>query len=86
MMEARQVSMEPWDYTLYEASDGSLILKVLFSEGDRKVDVGRFFRIDPLGQSGDVSLALRDLSASIRDQYPDVSHAELEKSMITIVQ
>ena len=85
-MEARQVSMEPWDYTLYEASDGSLIVKVVFIEGDRKVDVGRFFRIDPLDRSGDVSLALRSLSASIRDQYPDERHTELEKSTLTIVR
>ena len=42
-MQLRKLAMNPWDFTLYSTEDGSRIMKVMFSEGDYKVDVEHYF-------------------------------------------
>lgn len=85
MIEIRRISLEPWDYTLYTATDGSLILKVVFSEGDYKMDVGRFFKIDSGYRDCNVE-ELKVLSANIRDNFPDVEYEQVEKKDLQIVK
>lgn len=85
MIEIRRISMEPWDYTLYEASDGFLVLKVVFSEGDYKMDVGRFFKIGAEYRDTD-AVKLKSLSASIRDKYPNVNYEQIEKKELQILK
>jgi hypothetical protein len=84
LIEIRRISVEPWDYTLYEASDGLLILKVIFSEGDYKMDVGRFFMVDSEYRDSDVE-KLKSLSAAIRDDFPNVRYEQVEKKNLQIV-
>lgn len=45
VIELRKISANPWDYTLYESSDGSFVLKVMFSDGEYKIDIGRYFQL-----------------------------------------
>lgn len=42
-MSAVKVAINPWDFTLYKCDDSTYIRKVIFSEGEYKVDVERFF-------------------------------------------
>lgn len=85
MIGIRRISMEPWDYTLYEASEGFLVLKVVFSEGDYKMDVGRFFKISPEYRDSD-SESLKHLSSAIRDKFPNVDYEQIEKSNLQIIK
>ncbi|MCW1973761.1 UNVERIFIED_ORG: hypothetical protein FHW05_002625 [Pantoea agglomerans] len=41
-MSAVKVAINPWDFTLYKCDDSTYIMKVIFSEGEYKVDVERF--------------------------------------------
>lgn len=77
--------MEPWDYTLYRAADGSLFIKVVFSEGDYKIDVGRFFRLPPADEKSATEDAM-DLAARIRSDYPNVAYEKVEKSSLKIIE
>lgn len=77
--------MEPWDYTLYEATDGFLVLKVVFSEGDYKMDVGRFFKIDSGYRDSDAE-KLKSLSAAIREEFPNLKYEQIEKANLQIVK
>lgn len=85
MIEIKRIAMEPWDFTLYEASDGSLILKVVFSEGDYKIDIGRFYRLEGIDRDAD-SETLKKVSESIREAFPDVQFEQVEKSQLQIVK
>jgi hypothetical protein len=85
-MEVSRISMNPWDFTLYKSNDGSLILKVIFSEGEYKTDIGRYFVIDPSGIDTANLEDLKKLSAQIRADYPDVSLPQVDKSDVTILK
>ncbi|KAA5929621.1 hypothetical protein F3I27_01365 [Pantoea sp. Bo_2] len=67
-MSKNKIAMNPWDFTLYECEDSSYVMKVMFSEGDYKVDVERFFIVTPyIGiHSIDIEM-LKDLSKKIRE-------------------
>lgn len=43
MSDLKQTMGNPWDFTLYVCGNGNYIIKVIFSEGQYKVDVARFF-------------------------------------------
>ena len=84
MLELTRVSMNPWDFTLYRASDGTHIMKVIFSEGEYKTDVERYFLLaEPIDSSYAVDW-LSKLSAEIRSMYPNVGYSELAKSDLVI--
>jgi hypothetical protein len=84
-MEWKRISMSPWDFCLYESDDdGSFVLKVIFSEGEHKVDIERYFVVGSLNRFGMTMDALRDPSARIRDNYPDVSFPQVDKSNLKI--
>jgi phage terminase large subunit-like protein len=83
-MELKRIAMNPWDFTLYESKDGSFVLKVIFSEGEYKVDIGRYFIVDPLSPDNMTIEALKELSARIRTDYPNVSFPQVEKSNLKI--
>lgn len=82
--------MNPWDYTLYKSPDGIYVLKVMFSEGEYKIDVGRYFRLTPPvknlcdGESMAPDM-LRRLAEDIRLNYPDIIYPEVEGSAIKFV-
>ena len=42
-MSAVKVAINPQDFTLYKFDDSTYIMKVIFIEGEYKVDVERFF-------------------------------------------
>lgn len=85
-MELRKVAMNPWDFTLYSSNDGSMVMKVMFSEGDYKIDVGRFFLIDSLTSGVDDIEQLKALAAHIRADYPDLEFPVLNKSDLKILK
>jgi hypothetical protein len=84
-MIVRQIVMKSWDFTLYEAHDGSLILKVMFSEGDYKIDVGRFFIVDSLSIDRDDAESLKNLAARIRAEYPSTPLPQVAASELNVV-
>ncbi|MGD8165577.1 hypothetical protein [Pantoea sp. FN0307] len=43
MSDLKQIMVNSWDFTLYVCGNGDYIIKVIFSEGQYKVDVARFF-------------------------------------------
>lgn len=85
-MELKKIAMNPWDFTLYKATDGSIVMKVIFSEGDYKIDVGRFFLIDSLGDGSDDMELLKTMAAQIRANYPDVAFSLLDKADLKILK
>lgn len=83
-MELRRVSLNPWDFTLYRSTEGSFVLKVVFSEGAYKMDIERYFVI---GYLDDDSMdTLKRLAAKIRDDYPNTPYSEIRKADVTILK
>ncbi|BBY28665.1 hypothetical protein [Mycolicibacterium sediminis] len=68
-----------WDYTLYESTDGSKILKVMFSEGPYKIDVSRYFVVDALVLGPADESALGALAELVRRDYPDTGLPEIDR-------
>ena len=67
-MSKNNIAMNPWDFTLYECDDTSYVMKVMFSEGDYKVDVERFFIVTPYIDIRSIDIEmLKDLSKKIRE-------------------
>ncbi|BBY17209.1 hypothetical protein [Mycolicibacterium litorale] len=85
-MQLSKIAMSPWDFTLYATENGSRVLKVMFSDGDYKVDIGRFFLIDSLAWGADDIEQLKNLAAQIRADYPDVSFPVLDKADLEILK
>lgn len=90
MIELKKISANPWDYTLYKSPDGIFVLKVMFSEGEYKIDIGRYFQLTlpdkgALDGEGIRAEVLRDLTEEIRSNYPNISYPEIEKSAIKLV-
>ncbi len=71
--------MNPWDFTLYESDKGTVVIKVMFTEGDYKVDVGRFFVLDSKVSELDIEY-LKAISKKIRENYQDYKGVEVLKS------
>jgi hypothetical protein len=85
MIELRKVALNPWDFTLYRSNEGAHALRVVFSEGEYKMDVERYFVIDtPLDPSYPLG-ELQALSARIRAEYPDTALRQVRKSDLTII-
>ena len=86
MIELRRVAVNPWDFTLYRSDDGTHVMKVIFSEGQYKMDVERYFVLDsPIDQSYDLD-DLKSLSATIRSEFPDTALRQLSKSDLTFTK
>ncbi|KMO79425.1 hypothetical protein [Mycolicibacterium obuense] len=77
-IELTKLADSPWEWTLYEASDGSFVLRVMFSEGPYKIDVGRYF----LMQGGLRPDDPADIAARIKRDYPTVDFTEISKSTV----
>lgn len=41
----KMLHSQPWDFTVYLTESGEYIIKVMFSEGDYKVDIGRYYAL-----------------------------------------
>lgn len=85
-MEVSRVAMNPWDFTLYQTGNGAFILKVIFSEGEYKSDIGRYFALDKLTIDSTNIDDLKLLASQIRSDYPNVPLQQIEKSAITILK
>lgn len=67
-MIKKELLKNPWDFTLYKVNDESYLMKVMFSEGDYKVDVERFFIVTPYIDIRSIDIEmLKDLSRKIRE-------------------
>lgn len=85
-MKLTSIAMNPWDFTLYTSDDGSMVMKVMFSEGDYKTDVGRFFLVDALNTGADDMESLKAVAAQIRADYPSVALPVLDKAELQILK
>lgn len=86
MIELRKVAVNPWDFTLYRSDDGTHVLKVIFSEGEYKMDIARYFVLDtPVDPSYAID-ELKALSATIRAEFPDTALRQLSKSDLTFTK
>jgi hypothetical protein len=84
-MQLTKIAMNPWDFTLYSTEDGSRIMKVMFSEGEYKVDIARFFLVAKPQDEIDTSLdELKKLAGKIRTAYPEVAYPEIKKADVSI--
>ncbi|WP_066901756.1 hypothetical protein [Mycolicibacterium houstonense] len=81
-MELKRIAMSPWDFTLYESNDDALVLKVMFSEGEVKSDIGRYFIVDSFDRSCRHIEELRALAARIRADYPNVPFPQVDKASL----
>ncbi|WP_193043936.1 hypothetical protein [Mycolicibacterium baixiangningiae] len=82
----KRIAMSPWDFALYSADDGSSILKVMFSEGDYKFDIGRYFLIaHPWDTKPEGLELLKSVAARIRSDYPDVVFPVLDEADLQIL-
>ncbi|KMK24965.1 hypothetical protein ABW12_24930 [Pluralibacter gergoviae] len=75
----KKIAMNPWGFTLYESDKGTVVIKVMFTEGDYKVDVGRFFVLDSKVSELDIEY-LKAISKKIRENYQDYKVIEVLKS------
>ena len=80
MVKLNKISSSLWDFTLYKNSDGNYVIKVMFSEGEYKVDVARFFvfhenEIKNPQQINEVKV----FSEEIRDNYVLYLQREISK-------
>lgn len=44
-MSIKTLHSQPWNFTVYLTETGEYIIKVMFSEGDCKVDIGRYYAL-----------------------------------------
>ena len=80
LMSKLKLAMKPWDFTLYRCDNDTHVLKVIFSEGDYKVDVERFFIVtDALLNAEDLVSSCERLSENIRMSYEDHDNSEISK-------
>ena len=87
MIQPVKKMAQPWDFTLYAANDGSILLKVMFIEGEYKCDVGRYFIIGEAPEDAAKSLEeVKLLANKIRSSYPLVLYREVKKSDLTILK
>lgn len=80
MSDLKQTMGNPWDFTLYVCGNGDYIIKVIFSEGQYKVDVARFFFLknDEIGSIINMD-ELKIISETIRENYSSYKDKELTK-------
>lgn len=80
LMSKLKLAMKPWDFTLYRCGNDTHVLKVIFSEGDYKVDVERFFIVtDSLLNAEDLFSACERVSANIRMSCEGFANSEISK-------
>ena len=77
--DLRKIAMNPWDFTLYESDKGTVVIKVMFTDDDYKIDVGRFFVLDSKVSELDIEY-LKAISKKIRENYQDYKGVEVLKS------
>jgi hypothetical protein len=86
-MQLTVIAIKPWDFAVYSAEDGSRIMKVMFSEVEYKVDIGRFFLIVKPEDEIDASLdELKNLADAIRATYPKVAYPEIKKADVAVLK
>ncbi|BDT91465.1 hypothetical protein IFM12275_14410 [Nocardia sputorum] len=80
MMDLHQIAMSSWDFTLYRTDEGAHVMKVVFSEGEHKMDVERYFAIhSPLNPIYPMDES-KALSARIRAEYPGTHLRQLSRA------
>lgn len=64
------VAVNSWDFTLYKCDDLYYVMKVIFSEGDFKVDIERYFIVTEFISVNATNVEeLKHLSSKIRESY-----------------
>ncbi len=80
MSDLKEIMVNPWDFTLYVCGNGDYIIKVIFSEGQYKVDVARFFFLKNNEVDSFIDMdEVREVSEKIRGNYSDYKDKELTR-------
>lgn len=85
-MKLRQIAVNPWDFTLYESPHGSFVLKVMFSNGQYKTDIGRYFAIHPANIDVTNVDELKLLAARIRAEHHVGNMRQLDPATIAVLR
>ena len=85
-MGTKKISMNPWDFTLFESDNVGYVMKIIFSEGDYKVDVERFVIVGSLvsGKENDIEF-LKSVAKQIRDNYSSYTSKEISKADFSVL-
>ncbi|WBF47080.1 hypothetical protein [Serratia rubidaea] len=84
----KTLHFQPWDFTVYLTETGEYIIKVMFSEGDYKVDIERYYNLTTeIGLSEQNKRIFNELSEDIRKNpsiYKDkeISPGEIKKLLL----
>lgn len=80
------VAVNSWDFTLYKCDDLYYVMKVIFSEGDFKVDVERYFIVTEFisFNAGNIE-ELKHLSSKIREGYYLFRENEIRKKDFNLI-
>lgn len=83
-MSKLKIAINPWDFTLYKCDDSYYVMKVIFSEGDYKVDVERYFIVTDLINSNETE-GLKKISSEIRSNYAVFKDKEISKKDFNLI-
>ncbi|MBU3895150.1 hypothetical protein KH388_20870 [Serratia rubidaea] len=86
-MSFKTLHSQPWDFTVYLTETGEYIIKVMFSEGDCKVDIERYYdlttEIGPLKTNdfifNKLSHAIRNNPSYYKDK--EINPGEIKKRL-----
>lgn len=78
------VAVNSWDLTLYKCDDSYYVMKVIFSEGDYKIDVERYFVVTDLIHSNETE-SLKKISSEIRMNYAIFKDKEISKKDFNLI-
>ena len=81
-----KILMNPWDFTVYKTRNNDYVLKIMFSEGEYKIDIARFFyfRRDEIKSPEDFD-SLSKLSETIRIEYSKFAKKEISKDFFDVI-
>ncbi|EXU77418.1 hypothetical protein [Erwinia mallotivora] len=79
----KKVLVSPWDFTLYLTNNNKYLIKIMFVEGDYKVDVARYFYLkdDEVFAIND-EREMKEITKKIRNSYPENIERELSQSEV----
>ncbi|NTX79442.1 hypothetical protein FCL49_11085 [Serratia proteamaculans] len=85
MINLVMVDSSPWDFTLYKSETGEYIIEIMFSEGEYKIDVARYYHL-----THDIDLlninhtTLTELSKKIRNSPSNYEEKEIQPGDIKV--
>ncbi|AGB83051.1 hypothetical protein D781_2800 [Serratia sp. FGI94] len=87
MISVEKIDSSPWDFTFYKSDAGDYIIKVMFSEGVYKIDVGRYYYLANEIDSSEINHStLIELANKIRSDPFNYNDKEIAPEEIRVIQ